>query len=80
MVSHEKFDLDNSFSRYKVIKCRFTVPKISESEANAKRKSWPFDGNKKYIDIWFSNEHSFMPEKYVINTPIGRIIGKLKYH
>lgn len=80
VVSHEKYDLDNSTSRYKAIKCRFTVPKTIESEANVKRKSWPFDGNEKYIDIWFSNEQSFMPEKYVINTPIGKIIGKIEHH
>ena len=38
---------------------------------------WPFNGEERVIDVWFSSEKENMPVKYAITTPFGRIIGRV---
>ena len=39
-------------------------------------KQWPFNGEERVIDIWFSGKKKYMPVKFAIKTPIGRVIGR----
>ena len=38
---------------------------------------WPFNGEERVIDVWFSSEKEYMPVKFAITTPFGRIIGRV---
>ncbi len=58
--------------------CRLII--LSDSKKNnsdAKKNIWPFNGGNKVIDIWFSGESEYVPIKFIIKTPIGRIVGNL---
>ena len=39
-------------------------------------KQWPFNGEERVIDMWFSGKKKYMPVKFAIKTPIGRVIGR----
>ena len=38
---------------------------------------WPFNGEERVIDIWFSSEKKYIPVKFAITTPLGGIIGRV---
>jgi len=58
------------------INCRLNL--LGEFVEDFKNNNkWPFNGEERYFDIWFSAEKPFIPVRFSIKTPIGSIIGKL---
>tara|TARA_B110000008_G_C16930310_1_gene548420 strand:- start:784 stop:1506 length:723 start_codon:yes stop_codon:yes gene_type:complete len=67
---------DKFKSQNKSHHCRISIYDDMTSPSN-KINIWPFNGTDKIIDIWFSGESLIKPVRLEIDTPIGKIIGKL---
>lgn len=74
--------IKNKFFQGNTKKCKL---KIIEDSFQSKKESvnilneyqWPFNGEVKYLDIWFNDLNNFMPVKFAAKTPIGNIEGYL---
>ena len=60
---------------WKIIEDGFQSKKESVDILN--EYQWPFNGEVKYLDIWFNDLNNFMPVKFAAKTPIGNIEGYL---
>jgi hypothetical protein len=40
-------------------------------------KAWPFTSARKAVEIWFDPKKNYIPVKFSLKTPIGKIIGHL---
>ena len=72
-ISFEK-DIHNIF------KCRYTILSANHME-NAEHLSpknrWPFNDEGRSMNIWYSRNHNYHPIRFQLNTPIGRIEGRM---
>jgi hypothetical protein len=70
-ISNEEIDLTQ---------CRFimyTGTKPNSDNVSEKRNNWPFNKNERYMDVWYSRKIDYIPIKFTLNTPIGKIIGNI---
>ena len=64
-----------------IVHCRYEVLNNSQLGGSVHTKNirnWPFNKNGSTVEVWFSEEHNFMPTKYLFNSPIGKITGLLQ--
>ena len=57
--------------------CQLRVLSNESKSSGVIKNYWPFNGDKKIVDMWFSEGMNYQPVKFVLNAPIGKIIGKL---
>ena len=64
----------------KLIPYRIFVYENNPNNKVIKFNKWPFNGKEKYFDIWFirNKTNEVFPYKFRINSPIGRIMGRLE--
>ena len=72
--NNKSFD-DSAGRNAEVIHCRLTV--LDSKVANSRNNLWPFNGESKYIDIWFSKKIGFLPIKIKVKSPIGILDGNI---
>ena len=60
--------------------CQMVVLDTRDKTINLERKKWPFNGSKKVIDMWFSENLNFQVVKFQVISPLGRITGRVVVH
>jgi hypothetical protein len=60
------------------IHCRVILDNFNNnSNEEGSYKQWPFEKKERILDIWFSSEDEFIPLKFNVKSPIGKITGWL---
>ena len=57
--------------------CQLSVLSNEGKTTGVIKNHWPFDGNDKVVDIWFSEDLDYLPVKFQLKAPLGKIIGKI---
>jgi hypothetical protein len=57
--------------------CQISILSNESKATSAIKNLWPFDGNDKVVDIWFSEDLDYLPVKFQFKAPLGKITGKI---
>ena len=69
-------DKQSSFRGY-ADHCQLRVVSNESKRSGIMKNYWPFNGNEKVVDMWFSKDMNYQPVKFELNAPVGIIVGRL---